>query len=211
MRITYWLLAIIFLVGVWFSENLHLFFLAHISVYKMNNANLIQVTLAILAGFFATKAADSSREIKRLLKVTEIDALLNKADEASSKSQQEQERYHNLATLVRSESKLQFARDMIINHKEQLEYHWQQILALESILEKEEIDAGIDPKVRNIIQNYIIKTRYLQYMGRNFLRNVPLIGGLLDYLFSPLWDQYYMRNLSKFQKVARGKTKVFHK
>ena len=62
---------------------------------------------------------------------------------------------------------------------------------------------GFDPIVRKHIRNYILKSKYIDYAGKNALSNIPIIGGLLSILFGPLWDTYYSRNIEKKEKRTR--------
>ena len=71
---------------------------------------------------------------------------------------------------------------------------------MERILSKN-LDTDFDPVVRVQIRNYILKSKYVDYVGRGMLRNIPLIGGILDFLLGPLWDTYYSRNVEKFEKL----------
>ena len=203
MRIVFWLLSILSLVGVWYSTEIHLYIQSTFSFYSIQNPSLIQVLLAVLAGIFATKASDSSHELKKLLKVSDIQILLQKADTAASRSKQEQERLDNLVNLVQYEVEQQFAREMLINHRRQMLYHWEQTVKLEAIFDKEEKTDGIDPKIRQQIKNYVLRTQYIEYMGKGFLRGIPVFGRLLDYLIGPLWNAYYLRNIHKFNKFLR--------
>lgn len=198
-----WALSVLSLVGIWYSNTIHLYFTNTISLYTIQNPALIQVVLAVLAGIFATKAADSSRELKKLFKVKDIQDLLKKADDAAAKSEEEARRLKNVVRLVGYEVEQQFAREMLINHRKQLSYHWEQILKLESIFEKSDTSEDLDPKIKQLIQSYIIKTQYLEYMGKGFLRNIPIIGRFLNYLFGPLWNAYYLKNLPRFNKMAK--------
>ncbi|MDQ1354857.1 MAG: hypothetical protein QG657_5166 [Acidobacteriota bacterium] len=198
-----WALSILSLMGIWYSSEVHLYLSNNVSFYSIKSAALIQVVLAVLAGVFATKAADSSRELRKLFKVKDIQELLQKADDAAAKSMEEANRLKNIVKLVGYEVEQQFARDMLINHRKQLSFHWEQILKLEAVFKKEDTSKGLDPEVKKLIQNYIIKTQYLEYMGKGFLRNIPILGGLFDYLFGPLWNAYYLKNLPRFNKIAK--------
>jgi hypothetical protein len=173
------------------------------SFYSFENPALIQVVLAVLAGIFATKAADSSRELRKLFKVKDIQELLQRADAAAVKSEEEAKRLKNVVKLVGYEVEQQFSREMLINHRKQLSYHWEQILKLESVLEKEDTSEDLDPRIKQIIHNYIIKTQYLEYMGKGFLHNIPFFGRFLDYLLGPLWNAYYLKNLPRFNRMAK--------
>ncbi len=203
MRLLLWALSILSLVGIWYSSGIHLYLSTNSSFYKVQSPALIQVVLAVLAGILATKAADSSRELRKLLKVKDIQDLLQKADAAAAKSEEEDKRLKNVVKLVGYEVEQQFAREMLINHRKQLAYHWEQILKLEAVFAKEDTSEGLDPQVKHLIHNYIIKTQYLAYMGKGFLRNIPMIGGFLDYLLGPLWNAYYLKNLPRFNKMAK--------
>ena len=57
----------------------------NISFYNFQNENLLQVLLAVIAGVFATKATDSSTQLKRLMKVPEINEMIAKADSAQER------------------------------------------------------------------------------------------------------------------------------
>ncbi|CAM4288650.1 hypothetical protein [Zobellia nedashkovskayae] len=191
-RIILWVLTIASLIGIYFSSEIHTYLKTILSFYSFKDANLLQVILAVIAGVFATKATDSSSQLKRLMKVPEINEILAKADTA-------QERYEKLEQLIKDETKRQFARDMLVNHRKQLINHWEQITEMERVL-SENLDTEFDPRVRNLIRNYILKTKYVDYAGRGLLGNIPIFGGILDLLLGPLWDTYYSRNLEKFEK-----------
>ncbi len=203
MTLILWLLCVLSLIGVWYSSDIHLFLTSETSLYRIESYSLVQVVFAVLAGILATKASDSSRELKKLLKISDIQKLLEKADQAASKSHEEKKRLKHLVNLVGYQVEQQFTREMLINHRRQLAYHWEQVLKLESVFEKEETSEEIDPKVKKIIQNYIIKTQFIEYMGRGFLRGMPFFGRLLDYLFGPLWSTYYLKNLPKLKKLIK--------
>ncbi|CAL2088159.1 hypothetical protein [Tenacibaculum sp. 190524A05c] len=194
-RIILWALTIASLIGIYFSSQINTYLNTNLSFYNFEDANLLQVILAVVAGVFATKATDSSTQLKRLMKVPEINEMIAKADSA-------QERYEKLEELIKDETKRQFARDMLVNHRKQLINHWEQITEMERVL-SENLDTEFDPKVRKQIRNYILKTKYIDYVGRGVLGNIPLIGGMLDFLLGPLWDTYYSRNLEKFEKTKR--------
>lgn len=201
MRMLLWALCLASLVGVWYASNMHSFFVEKFTFYNLQDYQLIQIVLSVLAGIFATKASDSSSELKELLKVKDIQYLLKKVNDAANQSEEEKNRLNNLVRLVGFEVEQQFAREMLINHRRQLTFHWEQTLKLESILEKEETVDQIDPKVKNIIQQYIIRTQYIEYMGKGFLLNIPFVGRFLDYIFGPVWNAYYLNNLHKFNKI----------
>jgi len=59
--------------------------------------------------------------------------------------------------------------------------HWEQITEMERLL-SENLDTEFDPKVRKQIRNYILKTKYIDYVGRGMLSDMPLIGGILNFL-----------------------------
>ena len=203
MRLVLWAMSILSLIGIWYSSEIHFYLSKNVSFYSIQSPALIQVVLAVLAGIFATKAADSSRELRKLLRVKDIQELMQKADAAVTKSEEEAKRLKKVVKIVGYEVEQQFAREMLINHRKQLSYHWEQILKLESVFKKEETSEDLDPKVKQLIHNYIIKTQYLEYMGKGFLRNIPVLGGLFDYLFGPLWNAYYLKNLPRFNKMAK--------
>ena len=188
MRLVLWALSILSLAGIWYSSEVHLYLMQNISFYSVQSPSLIQVVLAVAAGIFATKAADSSRELRQLLKVKDIQDLLQKADAAAAKSKEESKRLKNVVKLVGYEVEQQFAREMLINHRKQLSYHWEQILKLESVFAKEDTSEDLDPKIKQLIHNYIIKTQYLEYMGKGFFRNIPIVGSLLDYCVKDFRD-----------------------
>lgn len=195
MRILLWTLTIISLIGIYFSTQLHTYLSQHLIFYNLKDPNLLQVILAVIAGVFATKASDSSNELKKLMKVPEINEIISKAESA-------QETYEKLEELIKNETTKQFARDMLVNHRKQLINHWEQIVQMERIL-SENLDTEFDPKVRIQIRNYILKSKYIDYAGRGMLRNVPLIGSILDLLLGPLWDTYYSRNVEKIGKIEK--------
>lgn len=192
-RIILWSLTIILLVGIYFSSDINLILNTNLSFYNFKDPNLLQVILAVVTGVFATKAADSSSQLKKLMKVPEIHEMIEKATSA-------QERYEKLEELIKDETKRQFARDMLVNHRKQLINHWEQITEMERVL-SENLDTEFDPKVRKQIRNYILKTKYIDYVGRGVLKSIPIAGGILDFLLGPLWDTYYSRNLEKFEKT----------
>lgn len=194
-RIILWALSIGSLVGIYFSSEINNYLKTNLSFYNFEDANLLQVILAVVAGVFATKATDSSTQLKRLMKVPEINEMIAKADSS-------QERYEKLEELIKNETKIQFARDMLVNHRKQLINHWEQITELERVL-SEKLDTEFDPRVRNQIRNYILKTKLIDYAGRGVFRKIPIIGGILDFLLGPLWDTYYSRNLEKFEKTKK--------
>ncbi|WP_422091610.1 hypothetical protein [Tenacibaculum ovolyticum] len=196
-RIILWILTITSLIGIYFSSEINAYLNTNLSFYNFQDANLLQVILAVIAGVFATKATDSSTQLKRLMKVPEINEMIAKADSA-------QERYEKLEELIKDETKRQFARDMLVNHRKQLVNHWEQITEMERVL-SENLDTEFDPKVRKQIRNYILKTKYIDYVGRGVLRSIPLVGGMLDFLLGPLWDTYYSRNLEKFEQTKTEK------
>ncbi len=195
MRIFYWTLALLCIVGLYFSSDLHIWLKTVIPIYKISDPNLLQVILAVIAGILATKASDSSSELKKLLKVPELKEIIEKAETS-------EERLKNLEKLIAEETKRQFTRDMLINHRKQLITHWEQIITLERLL-AENLDTDFDPIVRKHIRNYILKSKYIDYAGKNALSNIPIIGGLLSILFGPLWDTYYSRNIEKIEKRTR--------
>lgn len=174
-----------------------------LAFYHFQNANLLQAILGIFAGICATKAADSSQELKRLLKVPELQNLLSKADEAASRRQQEEARYHNLVESVRFEAQQQYARDMLRVHREQLLIHWTEIQNLQTMLATEE---SLDPEIRKHILNFIVRTNYIGSTGRNFLQQIPIIGGFLHFLFGPIWEVLYTRNIGRINRslLAKG-------
>ncbi|OYU97402.1 MAG: hypothetical protein CFE21_03670 [Bacteroidetes bacterium B1(2017)] len=192
MRILYWALALLCIVGLYFSTDLHIWLKTVLPFYKISDSNLLQVILAVLAGVLATKASDSSSELKKLMKVPELKEIIEKAETS-------EERLKNLEKLIGEETKRQFTRDMLINHRKQLINHWEHIITLERLL-SENPDTDFDPIVRKHIRNYILKSKYIDYAGRKALNNIPLIGGLLSILFGPLWDTYYSRNIEKIER-----------
>lgn len=193
MRLLLWTFTIISLVGIYFSSEIHIYLSSHLAYYNFKDPNLLQVLLAVVAGVFATKATDSSRELKKLMKVPEINEIIAKAETA-------QDTFEKLEKLIKDETTKQFARDMLVNHRKQLINHWESIVAMERVL-SENLDTDFDPVVRVQIRNYILKSKYIDYVGRGMLRNIPLIGGMLDFLLGPLWDTYYSRNVEKFEKM----------
>jgi len=154
--------------------------------------NILQIILSVLAGIFATKASDSSSELKKLMKVPQLKEIIEKAETS-------EERIKNLEKLIAEETKRQFTRDMLINHRKQLITHWEQIVTLERLL-SETPDTDFDPIVRKHIRNYILKSKYIDYVGKNALDNIPIIGGLLNLIFGPIWETYYSRNIEKIEK-----------
>ena len=202
MRIFYWLLSILSVAALWFADEIHLWVRAFLPIYTAPNANLLQVVLGILAGIFATKAADSSQELRRLLKVPEIETLISKADEAASRREEEEERYRKLVQAVKSEAQQQYARDMISVHREQLLLHWSEIQKFQVMLDNE---VPLDPEVSKHILQFIVRTNYVSGFGRQFLREIPILGGILQYLFGPLWDVFYARNIGRINRAFRRK------
>lgn len=192
MRILYWTLALLCIVGLYFSTDLHIWLKSIFSIYKLADPNLLQVILAVIAGVLATKASDSSSELKKLMKIPELKEIIEKAETS-------EERYKNLEKVIAEETKRQFTRDMLINHRKQLISHWEQIITLERLLE-ENPDTDFDPVIRKHIRNYILKSKYIDYAGKNALSNIPIIGGLLSLLLGPIWDTYYSRNIEKIEK-----------
>ncbi len=189
MRIACWILALFCIVGLYYSTDIHLWLKTDFSVYKIADPNLLQVILAAMAGVLATKASDSSTELRRLMKVPELTEILEKAETSEG-------RLKKLEKLIAEETKRQFTRDMLINHRKQLISHWEQIITLERLL-SENLDADFDPVVRKHIKNYILKSNYIDYLGRNALYNIPIIGGLLNLFLGPMWNAYYSRNIEK--------------
>ena len=61
-------------------------------------------------------------------------------------------------------------------------------------------------KIKEVIQEYIVRTQYLEYMGKGFIKNIPFFGPILNYVFGPNWNSYYLQNMSKFNKFL-GKKK----
>jgi len=193
VKLLYWGLSLVSVVGVWYSDAIHKMFTENLAFYTMTNSNLIQVVLAVLAGIFATKASDSARELKKLMSVAEIDGLLKKADEANNNAQKQQQKYEQLSKLVKAETEKQFARSMLENHRRQLIRHWSEISAIEALLADDSETTEIDPETKKHIQSYILRTKYIEYIGRNFLQNIPFFGGLLNFMFGPLWEELYVR------------------
>jgi len=152
------------------------------------------VIFSVLAGIFATKAADSSRELKELMKVREINNLINQANKES-------ERLHNLKRLVDYEVEQQFARDMLLNHRQQLIQHWEEIQRFESLLVKEDEQDNLDPRIRELIRGYILRSKYLDEIGEQFLDSLPIVGWILKPTLGPLWKDYYTRNMGKINKM----------
>ena len=185
-------MTVLCIVGLCFSVDLHLWIKSVFSLYKVTEPNILQIILSVLAGIFATKASDSSSELKKLMKVPQLKEIIEKAETS-------EERIKNLEKLIAEETKRQFTRDMLINHRKQLITHWEQIVTLERLL-SETPDTDFDPILRKHIRNYILKSKYIDYVGKNALDNIPIIGGLLNLIFGPIWETYYSRNIEKIEK-----------
>ena len=194
------------LVGTFYGEVIHNF-LNQWKYYTLENESIIQIILSVGAGIFATKASDSSREIKALLKIDKIESLLGEAKNAEVKAQDQADKLEKIEKLLKSETEAEFARDMITRHREQLEYHWQEILKLETLIVDNAVSSQNDEELKNRVRAYLIKSRYIDYMGRGFLRSIPLIGTFLHMLFGPVWDEYYYRNMHKINKMLRATAK----
>ncbi len=205
MSAVYWLLSFACVVTIIFGKNVHELMNARFPFYILEDPSLIQVILGAFAGIFATKAADSTRDIRRILKISEIQDLLKRADEASAEAEQQQERRRNIVRLVQVEAEAEFARDMIMNHRQQLAYHWNQILKLESLIEDSE-ESVEDRELRNLVRSYIVKSRYVEYLGRDFLRGIPFFGPILHYFLAPIWDEFYYRNVRKINRLLRTRS-----
>ena len=202
MRGLLWSLCILSVAGIFYADDIHAFLLTA-KYYQLPDKSIIQVILAVAAGIFATKASDSSREIKALLKIDKIDRLLGEAQSAEETAKTQKERLNQIEKLLTSETEAEFARDMIIRHREQLEYHWQEILKLESLI-VENAESLEDTELKNRVRAYLIKSRYIDYMGRGFLRSIPFIGSILHMIFGPIWDEYYYRNMQKINTMLRA-------
>ena len=135
--------------------------------------------------------------------VPEINNLLSKVDSAKTKREEEEKRYQNLVAVVRKEAQQQYARDMLIMHRERLLEHWTEIQSLQAMLESEAAEDQLDPATHRHIMEFIIQTRFVGYMGRGFLRGIPFVGGMLDYLFGPIWEVYYSKNVNRLTKLLR--------
>jgi hypothetical protein len=103
MNYFFWILCIGSVIAIFYSDQIHQYLLENLKIYSLNSPSLIQIIFSVLAGIFATKAADSSRELKELMKVREINTLINKANKESK-------RLRNLKQLVDYEVEQQFAR-----------------------------------------------------------------------------------------------------
>jgi hypothetical protein len=209
MRAIYWLISLLCVAGLWFSQNLHVWLLQNLAIYRLSSPSLLQATLGIIAGLAATKAADSSRELRRLMSVAEIETLLKKADSARSEKDREEERRRNIVSLVKHETQQQYARDMLTLHREQLMEHWRAVQQLQAMLDEPPPELDLDPKVKRHIQEFIVRTKYIDYMGRDFLRQIPFLGGFLHYLLGPLWESYYMANIAKVNRLFLKKIQRF--
>ncbi len=205
MKLTLWILCLLSIFGIINSENVFLYFNS-LGYYQLESKSLIEIVLSVSAGIFATKASDSSHEIKSLLKISKIDDLIGKAETAEERVKLQQEKLDNIEYLLKSEVESEFAKDMILRHKEQLEYHWREILKLETLIENVSTSSS-DIELRDNVRKYLIKSRYIDYMGRNFLQNIPIIGGLIHILFGPLWDELYYRNMHKINKLFKSSAK----
>lgn len=202
MRSLLWLLCSVSVLGVFFVRPLN----EALSGTRLNglvDTTIVQVVLAALAGIFATKASDSSRELRALLKVSTIEDLLGQAQKAKSLAHEQKTKLIKLNTLIKSETQAEFAREMIRRHRVQLDYHWSEILKLETLL-GDGIESSEETELRNRVRAYLIKSRYIDYMGRGFLRSIPIIGSLLHMLFGPFWDEWYYRNLHKINRRFRA-------
>jgi hypothetical protein len=186
-------MSITSLIGVWYSFDIHMFLQSKFHFYTFQNDNLVQIILAALAGIFATKASDSSSELKKLMNVTQIDDLIQKVDNVSGEVDKQQAKYKNISQLVKNETEKQFARSMLVNHKKQLIHHWSEIRSIEALLSDQAEIENIDPEVRKHIENYILRSKYIDYIGRNFLQTIPIFGSFLNFLFGPLWEDVYLR------------------
>ena len=206
MRTLLWLLCLLCLIGTFYGDVLH-YHLNTWEYYTFENESIIQIILSVGAGIFATKASDSSREIKALLKIDKIEELLGEAKNAEEKAQTQTDRLNQIEQLLKSETEAEFARDMITRHREQLEYHWQEILKLESLIVDNSTNSKSDEELKTRVRAYLIKSRYIDYMGRGFLRSIPLIGSFLHMIFGPVWDEYYYRNMHKINKMLRATAK----
>nr|VFJ43178.1 MAG: hypothetical protein BECKFW1821A_GA0114235_100313 [Candidatus Kentron sp. FW] len=213
MKFLFWLLCGLSVVGLFYASDIHTFLLGA-QFYNLSDPSIIQIILGALAGIFATKASDSSREIKALLKIDKINDLLGEAETAESQAKTQREQLKKIEKLLASETEAEFARDMISRHRGQLEYHWSEILKLESLLDYEK-ESPEETKLRKRVRGYLIKSRYIEYMGRGFLRNIPLFGSVLHILIGPIWDEWYYRNLhrinKKFRATAHDKTSEANK
>ena len=89
MRLLLWSLCVLSVVGIFYADEIHVV-LSNIKYYQFSDKSIIQVILAVAAGIFATKASDSSREIKALLK---IDKIGNSKNNLSSKHKKELKKY----------------------------------------------------------------------------------------------------------------------
>lgn len=190
-----WILCIASVVAVIFGNNIHDYLLLNVTFYNFENANIVQIVFSVLAGIFATKATDSSRELRELLKIRDIDELVSKANE-------EDERLRNLKQLVDHEVQQQFARDMLLNHRQQLAQHWNQILRFEALLDEEDGDVT-DARVRELIRNYLVRSEYLDDIGTDFLRSIPMLGVLLEPALGPLWRNYYRENRVRINRILK--------
>lgn len=206
MRVLLWSLCILSIVGIFYADEIHAF-LSTIKYYQLSDKAIIQIILGVAAGIFATKASDSSREIKALLKIDKIEKLLGEAQTAEQTAKTQSERLKQIEKLLTSETEAEFARDMIIRHREQLGYHWREILKLESLIEDKSESSQEDIELKNRVRAYLIKSRYVDYMGRGFLRSIPVFGSILYMLLGPIWDEYYYRNMHKINKMLHATEK----
>ena len=203
MRGLLWGLCILSVVGIFYANDIHTFLLTT-KFYQFSDKSIMQIILAVAAGIFATKASDSSREIKSLLKIDKIDVLLGEAQSAEKTARTQKERLSQIEKLLTSETEAEFARDMIIRHREQLEYHWQELLKLEILIVENADSSPEDADLKDRVRAYLIKSRYIDYMGRGFLRSIPFVGSILHMIFGPIWDEYYYRNMHKINKMLRA-------
>ena len=70
--------------------------------YQLESKSLIEIILSVSAGIFATKASDSSHEIKSLLKISKIDDLISKAETAEERVKLQQEKLDNIEYLLKN-------------------------------------------------------------------------------------------------------------
>nr|VFK56031.1 MAG: hypothetical protein BECKTUN1418D_GA0071000_10407 [Candidatus Kentron sp. TUN] len=182
---------------------IYIYFYRKFSFTDLSDPTIIQIILGVLAGVFATKASDPSREIKALLKIDKINDFLGEAETAENQAQAQKNRLRQIEKLLTSETEAEFARNMISRHREQVEYHWSEILKLESRLDEEK-ESPEDAELRRRVRGYLVKSRYIDYMGRGFLRSIPVFGSILHVLFGPIWDEWYYRNIHRINKKFRA-------
>jgi hypothetical protein len=90
---------------------------------------------------------------------------------------------------------------MLLNHRQQLIQHWEEIQRFESLLVKDDEQDNLDPRIRELIRGYVLKSKYLDEIGDQFLKSLPMAGWILQPILGPLWKEYYTRNIGKINKI----------